>query len=56
LVSYDKKEEKKRDFDFVMEQSKHLEMAMEVEKINKSNNDRDNKLLKRQQEELNRYL
>lgn len=39
-----------------MEQSKHLEMAIEVEKINKSNNDRDNKLLKRQQEELNKYL
>jgi len=31
-------------------------MAMEVEKISKSNNDRDNKILKRQQEELNKFL
>jgi hypothetical protein len=31
-------------------------MAMEVEKINKSNNDRDNKIIKRQQEELNKFL
>jgi hypothetical protein len=56
LVSYNRQEEKKRDFDFAMEQSKHLEMALEVERINKSNNDRDNRLLKRQQEELNKYL
>jgi hypothetical protein len=56
LVSYDKPEEKKRDFDFALEQSKQLEMALEVERINKSNNDRDNKLLKQQQEELNKYL
>lgn len=39
-----------------MEQSKHLEMAMEVEKINRSNNDRENRLLRRQQEELNKFL
>jgi hypothetical protein len=31
-------------------------MAMEVEKISKSNNDRDNKIIKRQQEELNKFL
>jgi hypothetical protein len=55
-VNYNKSEEKKRDFDFVVEQSKQLEMTIEVERINKSNNDRDNKLLKRQQEELNKYL
>lgn len=55
-MSYNRQEEKKRDFDFAMEQSKQLEMALEVERINKSNNDRDNRLLKRQQEELNKYL
>lgn len=56
MVRYNKPEEKRRDFDFAMEQSRQLEMAVEVERINKSNNDRDNKLLKRQQEELNKYL
>ena len=55
-MRYNRQEEKKRDFDFAMEKSKQLEMALEVERINKSNNDRDNKLLKRQQEELNKYL
>jgi hypothetical protein len=34
----------------VLQHSKYLEMAMEVEKISKSNNDRDNKILKKQQE------
>lgn len=56
LVSYQKEEEKKRDFEFAMQQSKQLQMAMEVEKISKSNNDRDNKIIKRQQEELNKFL
>lgn len=56
VVNYNREEEKQRGLESVLEQSKHLEMMLEVEKINKGNNDRENKLLRRQQEELSKFI
>jgi hypothetical protein len=55
-VKYSKNEQLEQGLSAAREFSKQIEMAVETENIMHSNNDRENKLLVKQQEELASFL
>lgn len=56
LVKYSRSEQLEQGLSAAREFSKQIEMAVETESIMRSNNDRENKLLVKQQEELASFL